>query len=215
MVSGEVVDTGGNVVASGSIGSFEVDFGMMAVDGDFDNDGDLDCNDVDGLVAEINSGNHNADFDLTGDGLVNADDLNDWVLNEKGTLIGDANLDFQVDISDFNLWNANKFQSGTGWCGADFDGNGGTDVSDFNLWNVNKFTSATPPAPVAVPVTTREATTATDIEIEFESQPQQVALDPAPLLPARQANRTLIVNESHDRRDWETAVDRVLLDIEL
>ncbi len=215
MVSGEVVDTGGNVVASGSIGSFEVDFGMMAVDGDFDNDGDLDCNDVDGLVAEINSGNHNADFDLTGDGLVNADDLNDWVLNEKGTLIGDANLDFQVDISDFNLWNANKFQSGTGWCGADFDGNGGTDVSDFNLWNVNKFTSATPPSPVAVPVTTREATTATDIEIEFESQPQQVALDPAPLLPARQANRTLIVNESHDRRDWETAVDRVLLDIEL
>ncbi len=57
-------------------------------------------------------------------------------------LPGDANLDGVVDTSDFNVWNANKFTTGSvGWSNADFNGDGVVDTSDFNIWNSNKFTS--------------------------------------------------------------------------
>ncbi len=62
---------------------------------------------------------------------------------------GDANLDTVTDVRDFNVWNTNKFTSGTGWTTGDFDGNGTTDVRDFNVWNTNKFTSVNTAAPVA------------------------------------------------------------------
>lgn len=55
---------------------------------------------------------------------------------------GDANGDGLVDASDFNIWNSNKFASGTNWNSGDFNGDGITDASDFNVWNSNKFTSA-------------------------------------------------------------------------
>lgn len=106
---------------------------------DFDLNGSLDGNDVDSLVAEIVAGTHDMDFDLTGDSLVNFADLEDWVTNRKGTLFGDANLDFVVDVSDFNAWNQNKFSQGTGWTGGDFSADGFTDVTDFNVWNSSKF----------------------------------------------------------------------------
>ena len=55
--------------------------------------------------------------------------------------MGDANLDGRVDVSDFNLWNNNKFQTGT-WSSGDFTCDGVVDVSDFNVWNNNNFTIA-------------------------------------------------------------------------
>ena len=80
-----------------------------SVDGDFDNDGDYDCDDVNALVGDIAAGNNTASFDLTGDGNVNGDDLTSW-LSEAGEanlgpgkayLPGDANLSGDVDGSDF------------------------------------------------------------------------------------------------------------------
>ncbi len=65
-------------------------------------------------------------------------------------LPGDANRDGVVDASDFNIWNVNKFTSGTDWGRGDFSGDGVTDVSDFTLWNANKFTSL-PLEPLSVP----------------------------------------------------------------
>ncbi len=68
-------------------------------------------------------------------------------------LAGDANGDGTVDVSDFNVWNNNKFTNGTTWITGDFNGDGITDVSDFNIWNVNKFTSVslrTVPEPSAL-----------------------------------------------------------------
>ncbi len=47
-----------------------------------------------------------------------------------------------VDVSDFNVWNSNKFTSVAAWCAGDFNADGAVDVSDFNIWNANKFTAA-------------------------------------------------------------------------
>jgi hypothetical protein len=107
--------------------------------GDFDGDGDLDCQDVDALVAAIVAGTNDPHFDITNDGLVDREDLTEWTEDIYGTLPGDANLDRVVDGSDFNLWNANKFTMGNGWCGSDFNADGFTDGQDFNIWNANKF----------------------------------------------------------------------------
>ena len=90
----------------------------------------------------LSLGTNNPTYDVTGDNLVNQDDLNEWVLNLQRTLFGDANLDFDVDTSDFNIWNSNKFQSGRNWCTGDFNADGDTDISDFNIFNSNKFQSA-------------------------------------------------------------------------
>lgn len=89
-------------------------------------------------------------FDLNDDGAVNAGDVDTWlaVAGEVNLasgdpfLYGDANLDGNVDVSDFAIWNANKFTSTAAWCQGDFNADGVTDVSDFSLWNANKFTSA-------------------------------------------------------------------------
>ena len=62
---------------------------------------------------------------------------------------GDADMNLTTDVRDFNVWNTNKFTSGTDWASGDFDGNGVTDVRDFNVWNTSKFTAVGNPAPAA------------------------------------------------------------------
>ena len=120
------------------------------VDTDFDGDGDSDCGDVDALVAAIVAAGNDSDFDLNGDGQVDEGDLDQWRTDAGAInlasggmyLKGDANLDGVVDISDFNIWNANKFTMNPSWCSADFNASGSIDISDFNLWNSNKFQSS-------------------------------------------------------------------------
>ncbi len=126
------------------------------VDADFDDNGNLDCLDVDALVAQIAGGANDGAFDLTGDGTVDAADLTQWLADAGAAnlasgnpyLVGDADLDGTVDITDFNLWNVNKFTETAAWCSGDFDANGFVEVSDYNLWNNNRFQSSNP---VAVP----------------------------------------------------------------
>ncbi len=105
------------------INAFQIEVtGDSAVDGDFDDNGIYDCADVDALVEEIATMGNAAAFDLTGDALVNNDDLGAW-LSEAGEvnlgaglsyLPGDATLDGVVDVSDFNTWNSNKFTTQSG-----------------------------------------------------------------------------------------------------
>ncbi len=123
------------------------------VTGDFNADGIYDCTDIDALVQTIVAASGDVAYDLTGDGFVDNLDLDAWLL-EAGEvnlgsgiryLYGDANLDAVVDVSDFNIWNDNKFEATGTWCQADFNADGSTDVSDFNIWNDNKFQSALPP----------------------------------------------------------------------
>ncbi len=54
----------------------------------------------------------------------------------------DFSMDTLTDGSDFNIWNAHKFTSGTDWYSGDATADGDTDGSDFNQWNQAKFTEA-------------------------------------------------------------------------
>ncbi len=129
--------------------------------GDFNSDGNFDCADVDTLVAEIAAGTNNGGFDLTGDGAVNVDDLNEWLAiagaanlaSGNPYLPGDANLDGVVDTSDFGIWNSHKFTTVAAWCSGDFNADGAVDVSDFNIWTANRFTAADSLAAVPEPTT--------------------------------------------------------------
>ncbi len=116
---------------------------------DIDFDGDLafNCSDVDALVADIVAGSNTPMFDLNFDGVVDQVDLEVWLTDAGASnlasgqayLPGDADLNGVVDVSDFNIWNINKFSNTPAWCSGDFNANGFVDTSDFNIWNNNKF----------------------------------------------------------------------------
>ncbi len=100
------------------------------------------------------AGTNDPSFDLTGDGLVTRADINDpnsgWLRLAGDENIGpgcayrdgDANLDGFVDVSDFAIWNGNKFTVSGLWSLGDFNADGFTDVPDFGVWNGNKFTAS-------------------------------------------------------------------------
>ena len=147
LVTVEVTDDDGAMVT----GSQTIEITALACD--FDLDGDCDGADVDLLQANIVNGPANpAIFDLTGDGAVTVADRDEWLAlagaenlpSGNAYLLGDANLDGVVDVSDFNIWNDNKFRNNTAWTAADFNVDGVVDVSDFNIWNIGKFTSSNP-----------------------------------------------------------------------
>lgn len=138
------------------------------VDGDFDNNGFYECNDVDQLVSAIvdvkGGATPDLNFDLTDDGTVNDDDLVAWrteagagvvapALTASGNPVqeGDADLDGTVDGLDFIEWNTNKFTPTAAWCAGDFNADGVVDGLDFIKWNDNKFTSADGVAAVPEP----------------------------------------------------------------
>ncbi len=110
--------------------------------GDFDGDGDLDLADVDALSTAIATGSGNLLYDVTGDGQLTLADLQYWVLDIKGTLLGDSNLDYVVDGQDFINWNSHKFSANHLWSQGDFNADGFVDGQDFIIWNNNKFMSA-------------------------------------------------------------------------
>ena len=127
--------------------------------GDFNTDAVYDCADVDSLVTAIATGSNDLLFDLTADGVVDTSDLDAW-LAEAGLyntptgdpyIPGDANLDGDVDVADFGVWNSNKFSSTPEWCSSDFNADGQVDVSDYNIWNSHKFTTVNSPSIVPEP----------------------------------------------------------------
>ena len=156
---------------------------LVVIDGDFNGDGTYDCLDIDALVAEIAAGTNDGQFDLSGNGLVNTEDLDLW-LAEAGSinlpsgspyLPGDANLDGTVDGGDFLIWNDFKFSSTGAWCQADFNADGTTDGGDFLIWNNFKFTSsvvAPPNMPAEIDVIEMEDSTGTPVVNEAQRRYQ-------------------------------------------
>lgn len=120
----------------------------LLVSPDFDNNGLLQCADVDALVLEIVAQTNTASFDLTADGLVNQDDLDRWLdvagnTNVGGAyLVADANIDGVVNEEDFAIWLANRFTNVAAWCAGDFNADGSVGGRDLLLWNAHKFQSS-------------------------------------------------------------------------
>ncbi len=117
-------------------GDLLLDYRPVSGPPDFDQDLDVDADDIDLLFANL--GSPDPYFDLDHDGDVDREDADELILSGFGTQYGDANLDYAVDAADFAIWNANNFGENTGWATADFNGDGNTDASDFNLWLDNR-----------------------------------------------------------------------------
>ena len=128
---------------------------------DFNLDGAYDCGDMNLLEGVIDSGVFDPLFDVNTDGVLNSLDVFGW-LNDAGELrfgpghpfiLGDTDLNGNVDGSDFGIWNANKFSPSRDWCQGDFNQDDRVDGSDFGIWNGHKFSSsvaAAVPEPAAL-----------------------------------------------------------------
>jgi hypothetical protein len=121
--------------------------GPMAVDnrlGDFDNDGDIDADDIDTLGAAVTAGSSDLTFDMDGDGNVDSDDFAFHVHNlvdtalgmGTGTEFGDFNLDGMVGILDLGLLGDN-YSTASGWATGDANGDGTTGILDLGLLGDN------------------------------------------------------------------------------
>lgn len=128
---------------------------LRYADYDFNRDKKCDLDDINALLAagDISQGvdvnNKNYMFDLDRSLVIDNSDILEWLslaaeenFLESAYLPGDANLDGVSDVSDFNIWNANKFTYAGLWNKGDFNGDGIVDVSDFNIWNSDKFQSS-------------------------------------------------------------------------
>lgn len=120
------------------------------IDGDFNNDGMYNCQDINALTNAVATSGSLSTYDLNGDGQLSILDVDTW-RSEAGTAnlgtgrsyrVGDANLDGVVDGSDFGIWNSSKFTSNTAWCSGNFNADAVVDGTDFGLWNSNKFMSS-------------------------------------------------------------------------
>lgn len=120
-------------------------FGPFSPPGDFDDDGDLDVNDIDILVQAISEGAFDEELDLSGNDLLNSRDIDEWrklagAANgfSESILLGDTNIDGRVDSADLNVVGVHWEQRGTsGWSVGDFYGDGDTDSEDLNLIGVH------------------------------------------------------------------------------
>lgn len=105
---------------------------FVRVPGDFNADKTLTVEDVDLLLSEIGEPDPRGWFDLTEDERVNLDDRTAWV-ELRGTYIGDANLDGQVNATDLNALALNWLaDDATSWGQGDFNGDGHVNAMDQN-----------------------------------------------------------------------------------
>lgn len=109
--------------------------------GDYNQSGALDASDIDALFAgrgDLTAAN--SGFDLTPTaGVVDIDDAAVWVEQLAGTAFGDANLDGDVDVFQFDgggdaqiLTSNLGATAGAGWANGDFNGDGDVDVFQFD-----------------------------------------------------------------------------------
>ncbi len=130
--------------------------GLTEGSGDFNGDGMLDTLDIDALMQEVAAGTNNSDFDLTSDGLVNDDDRDQW-LTDAGPpngfsgpiLVGDSNLDGQVNATDLNALAISWQQDVHNWTDGNYTGSA-VNAADLNAMAVN-WQESVPVAAAAVP----------------------------------------------------------------
>ena len=117
-----------------------VDFDLRATVpvllGDFNFDGNVDNLDIDLILdelVEVDIGDRDLLFDLTGDETVDEGDSVELVEGILGTHFGDANLDGFVDRLDASVAVRNLGSTDAGWLRADFTGEGDTGLVDMSI----------------------------------------------------------------------------------
>ncbi len=133
---------------------FRIDLATVVTpSGDFNSDDRYDCTDVDELVDAVFAGTHNVSFDLTGDGIVDGDDLDAWLAEAavangfpQSYVRGDATLDGKVDALDLNVVGLSWQRSVSGWCRGDFSADGVVNATDLNQLAINWRSNITPAA---------------------------------------------------------------------
>ena len=109
----------GNVIAGRGVNPSGAEEGWIARlntvlgDPDFNNDGQLNCTDIDALVAEIAAGTNSSLFDLTGDGLVDIADLDEWRVQGGAANLHRVILTWKATRTSMERWMARTSASGT------------------------------------------------------------------------------------------------------
>jgi hypothetical protein len=101
--------------------------------GDFNGNGMLDSGDIDDLTMQSAGGTNPTAYDLTGDNLVNVDDVNYWIGDLFKSYSGDLNLDKVFSSSDLvDMLAAGTYETGqpSKWSTGDFNGDGLTNSGD-------------------------------------------------------------------------------------
>ena len=105
------------------------------LNGDFNQNGTLDSEDIDMLTEGVahQNGNDPA-HDLNGDSLINENDIRYWIKDLYHSWIGDSNLDHEFNSSDLvNVLASGKYEGGgfdSVWTTGDFNGDGQTNSTD-------------------------------------------------------------------------------------
>ncbi|MEM1108960.1 MAG: hypothetical protein AAGH99_09760 [Planctomycetota bacterium] len=112
---------------------------IFVVGGDYDDDSRLTVVDIDTLSGAVRDGATGVEFDLSRDGSLDQEDRRVWVEELFATRFGDANLDGDVDVFQFDgggdaqiLTSNLGTASGAGWGDGDFSGDGDVDVFQFD-----------------------------------------------------------------------------------
>jgi hypothetical protein len=114
--------------------------GVNVTPGDLTGDGVVNAMDIDVLYHAVRSGRSVDAYDLDHNAVVDHADVAYLLTSVLGTRAGDVNLDGVVDARDFNVWNQHKFTDcGVGYGQGDSNGDGAVDAADFNLWLANRF----------------------------------------------------------------------------
>lgn len=114
------------------------EFTLPSTEGDLNDDGSVDANDIDALFAAVNEGATESRFDLDEDGQVDdtdADYLLETILQTKR---GDFDLNGQVDFADFLTLSANFGKTDElSWSDGDANGDQKVTFADFLLLSAN------------------------------------------------------------------------------
>jgi hypothetical protein len=125
--------------------------------GDFNRDFALDCGDLDLLTPQINAGTNDILYDITGDQLVDFNDLEMYVWDLKNTYFGDANCDGEFNSDDLvQVLIAGLYENGIPddavWTTGDWNGDGDFTTGDLVLALVDGgYEQGPKPSAAAVP----------------------------------------------------------------
>ncbi|MEM6332406.1 MAG: aspartyl protease family protein [Planctomycetota bacterium] len=110
----------------------------IPITADVNGDGVLNADDVNEIVDNFgNSGEDFPEYDLNFDGLINQADLDVLVNIELDTVYGDGNLDGTVNTSDLAILAAGFGQSGVGYGQGDYTRDGTVNTSDLAVLAAN------------------------------------------------------------------------------